>query len=165
MLAPLPHLPLPQAVCSPPLPKRLTSGLWLPPLALVTAPYRLPRFLPLRRLLPALALAGCVPALLAGDLLFFLARNCCLAERRAQHPCAWWLRPAAAAEAWVVAALYSETGRLFGHLKRGSWRSLGASFDWFCGGLPQVVAEERGRAARRATCCLAAAAAWLPLCA
>lgn len=118
------------------------------------------------RLLPGAALAGCLAAMLGADLLLCVLRNCCLAERRRQHPCApGWLRPLAAAKAWVVATLFSEGGRLVGQLKRRQWGSLCRSFDWFCGSQPGVVAEEQRRAATRCACCLvaaAAAAAWLP---
>jgi hypothetical protein len=101
-------------------------------------------------------------AMLAADLVLTVLRNCCLAARRAQHPCAWWLRPLAAAEAWLVVT-FSEAGRMVGHLRRGSWGGLARSFDWFCGGQPAVVAEERRRAAARMACCLVALAAWMLL--
>ncbi|KAL4440415.1 hypothetical protein ABPG75_003416 [Micractinium tetrahymenae] len=111
----------------------------------------------------ARALACCLPAVLATDLLISILRNCCLPARRRQHPCASWLRPLAAAEAFVIVTLASEGGRLVGHLKRGSWGCLCRSFDWFCGSQPAVVAGEQRRATLRAGCCLAAAAAWLCL--
>ncbi|KAL4431746.1 hypothetical protein ABPG77_002962 [Micractinium sp. CCAP 211/92] len=115
------------------------------------------------RLASAPALAGCLPAVLAADLILCILRNCCLASRHQQHPCVWWLRPLAAAEAFVIATLASEGGRLVGHLKRGSWASLCSSFDWFCGSQPTVVVGEQRRAALRASICLAAAGAWLYL--
>lgn len=118
---------------------------------------------PWRRLASALALAGCLPAVLAADLILCILRNCCLASRREQHPCVWWLRPLAAAEAFVIATLASEGGRLVGHLKRGSWVSLCCSFDWFCGSQPVVMVGEQRRAALRASTCLAAVCAWLYL--
>jgi hypothetical protein len=90
-------------------------------------------------------------AVLVADLLHSLLRNCCSPERRQQNPCAhWWLRPLAAAEAFVMATCFSEAGRLVGHLKRRSWASLCSNFDWFCGSQPVVVAEEQRRAAVRA---------------
>lgn len=102
-------------------------------------------------------------AALAADLVLSMLRNCGLAQRREQHPCASWrLRLLAAAESWLIAVL-SEAGRLAGHLKRGSLRALCCGFDWFCGSLPTVVAEEQRRVALRAAC-LAAAAAWMALC-
>lgn len=115
------------------------------------------------RLLSVTALAGGLLAMLLADLSFAVLRNCCVADRRRQHPCAWWLRPAAAAEAFVIATLYSEGGRMVGHLRRGAsgWRCLCRGFDWFCGGQPVVVGEEQRRVALRAACCLAALAGWL----
>ncbi len=115
------------------------------------------------RLASAPALAGCLPAVLAADLILCILRNCCLASRHQQHPCVWWLRPLAAAEAFVIVTLASEGGRLVGHLKRGSWASLCSSFDWFCGSQPTVVVGEQRRSALRASICLAAACAWLYL--
>lgn len=130
----------------------------------VITPYRVAACCaPPCRLASAAALLGCLPAVLAADLTLCVLRNCCLADRRQQHPCAWWLRYFAAAEAFINAVLASEGGRLVAHLRRGSVGCLCRSFDWFCGSQPAVVAGEQRRAALRCAACLAAAAAWLCL--
>lgn len=73
---------------------------------------------PSDRLASAAGVVGGLLAVLGADLAFTILCNC-QKERRAAHPCAhWWLRPLAAAEAFVAATLFSETGRLAGHLKR-----------------------------------------------
>lgn len=86
-----------------------------------------------------------------------VARNCLVAERRQHHPCAAWLRPAAAAEAWVI-KLASEAGRLCGHARRGAWRGMCRSIDWFFGMDAGVVRGEQWRMAVRCAVCTAAAA-------
>lgn len=97
----------------------------------------------LRRLASIPALAAALCAVLATDLLADILRNCCVAERRLCHPCAHWMRPLAAAEAWLIACLASEGGRLAGALKRGSCGSLCRNFDWFCASQPAVVRGEQ----------------------
>jgi len=114
--------------------------------------------MPCRALSPT-GLIACLLAALAADLLFSVLTNCCLPERRRQHPCRPWLRPLAAAEACLIASLFSEGGRLAGHVQRRRWGNLCRSFDWFCGTMPGVVAWERCHVAARCACCALAMAA------
>jgi hypothetical protein len=117
----------------------------------------------LGRLVPALlALWRATGAVAATDLLLDCLRNLAQPSRRARCPCAWWLRPAAACEAWAI-KVASEAGRLAGHLGRrgrlvGGWLLVGRRFDWFCGMDPGVVRAERWRAALRFACFVAATA-------
>ena len=66
------------------------------------------------------------------DMTLDVARNCLSSTRRAEHPCALELRIPAAAESCIV-KLFSESGRLWGHLKHLRWCNVCCSFDWFCG--------------------------------
>ena len=102
-------------------------------------------------------------AVLASAWALHVGCNLLSGERRTGRPCAWWLRPAAASEAWAI-SFVSELGRLHGHLgRRGwglrGWLLVGARFDWFCGMDPAVVRAERRREVIWFACYLAAAGA------
>lgn len=102
--------------------------------------------------------ATALAAMLAADAAQDVARHCLLASRRRQNPCHPAIRVPAAAESCVV-KLFSEAGRLWGHVERGRWRDACGSFDWFCSSEPSaaVIRDEQRRALLRACVCIAAA--------
>lgn len=76
-----------------------------------------------------------VLAIFLADAGLDIVRNTLIPSRRRAQPCGPMLRPLAAAESCLIKG-FSESGRLWGHLRRGYWQGVCRNFDWFCGRHP-----------------------------